>query len=926
MKGAGPGMTRTNRSSGAWLALLVLVLVPAFASGLGVDRPGARAAGPKATIPESSRSQTVLSESGRIVVRVRGPQGARVRIGVRSRRGADGAPKRRLARRVSRRLGGSGVVRVKLRLTRTGRQAVRRCEDLDLLPFARLNGSRRGRNAARSFAMSRDLTACAEGSGGGGGAPPAGDPPVEPPVDPGSGPEPQIYTGAPIDTSPAEMGPSDDACDFLDRSECLYPFPNDRFTAEDTTSDTGRRVDFDPLAMPRNQADVPVQPAEFNRSDGFSPGSSIIVKVPGLDTPAAFTQTGLVPQTDIARYADPAQSVVVIDTATDQRWPIWAELDSNPPERTTGNTADVTLIVRPAVNFTEGHRYVVALRNLKDGSGAAIAPSDAFRVYRDRLITTQPAVEERRAHMETLFSDLGAAGIGRGDLDLAWDFTVASRDNLSERMLHIRDDAFEQLGDTDLSDGIVQGSSPALSNLQVTDLTPAEDGRIAREVTGTVTVPCYMKPSCSPAGATFNYEAGTDPDRLPQQLPGNVASVSFTCILPRATVGGPIATGVRPSLYGHGLLGGQGEVGGGNVRAMAFEHKMMMCATDWYGFATTNVPNILLILQDISQFPLLGDGTQQGMLNFLYLGRAMIHPGGGFNANAAFQAPGGAGVVDTSELFYDGNSQGGILGGSLTAVAPDFERAVLGVPGMNYSTLLTRSVDFEPYAEGKFTETVCDALGLPVCPLPSDLPAGGLYDNYPDELERPLIFALLQMQWDRAEANGYAAHMTSDPLPNTPPHQVLLHAAFGDHQVANVAAEVEARTIGAGVYQPALPPGRHSDVDPFFGIPSITFPRPLASPYTGSALVDWDGGPIGFPGGSETPPAANVPPRPPAFGADPHSYPRNDVKARAQKSEFLRSNGRLANFCTTISNPVGATPTESGTPTPCYANGYGGPP
>ena len=39
-------------------------------------------------------------------------------------------------------------------------------------------------------------------------------------------------------------------------------------------------------------------------------------------------------------------------------------------------------------------------------------------------------------------------------------------------------------------------------------------------------------------------------------------------------------------------------------------------------------------------------------------------------------------LVRTGELVYDGNSQGGIMGGALTALAPDFQRAVLGVPGM----------------------------------------------------------------------------------------------------------------------------------------------------------------------------------------------------------------------------------------------------
>ena len=122
------------------------------------------------------------------------------------------------------------------------------------------------------------------------------------------------------------------------------------------------------------------------------------------------------------------------------------------------------------------------------------------------------------------------------------------------------------------------------------------------------------------------------------------------------------------------------------------------------------------------------------------------------------------------------------------AIAQDITRGVLGVPGMNYSLLLTRSIDFATYS-------------------------AILYPAYPNELQRPLLLALIQMLWDRSDPNGYAHHITTDPLPNTPPHKVLLHDAFGDHQVANVATEVEARTIGASIHQPAIAPGRHSDVD-----------------------------------------------------------------------------------------------------------------
>jgi hypothetical protein len=319
---------------------------------------------------------------------------------------------------------------------------------------------------------------------------------------------------------------------------------------------------------------------------------------------------------------------------------------------------------------------------------------------------------------------------------------------------------------------------------------------------------------------------------------------------------------------------------------MGDEHDMIMCATDWAGFSTSDVPVVVATLQDVSNFSKLVDRMQQGFLNFHFLGRALVHANG-FASNAAFQDAAGNSLIDTTRLFYDGNSQGGIMGGALTALAPDLNRAVLGVPGMNYSTLLQRSSDFAPYAEGKLLGVLDSSLEAIDTPL-------GLYDNYPNQLERPLLFALMQMLWDRGEANGYAHHMTTDPLPNTPAHTVLLHEAFGDHQVANITTEVEARTIGASIHQPALAPGRHADVAPYYDIPAIA-----AYPFAGSAYVVWDAG-------TPTPPTANVPPFSPAYGADPHGRPRATVAARQQKSDFLKVDGAVVDVCTGA--PCLATP------------------
>ena len=263
------------------------------------------------------------------------------------------------------------------------------------------------------------------------------------------------------------------------------------------------------------------------------------------------------------------------------------------------------------------------------------------------------------------------------------------------------------------------------------------------------------------------------------RLPGNTMVANYECIVRND------ATDARPALYGHGLLGEASEVDLPPQRAMVEDHDFIYCATDWKGMATEDVPNVGTILNDLSRFPTLTDRLQQGILNFLYLGRLMIHPDG-FDSDPTL-----GGKIDTRRLFYDGNSQGGIYGGTLTAVSPDVERSVLGVPAMNYSTLLQRSVDFDQYGEV-------------------------LYASYPKEIERPLLFSLIQQLWDRSDPNGYAQHMTLSPYPNTPLHSVLMQTAVGDHQVANVAADVEARTIGAQVREHPVAPGRSNDVAPFF--------------------------------------------------------------------------------------------------------------
>jgi hypothetical protein len=619
-------------------------------------------------------------------------------------------------------------------------------------------------------------------------------------------------------------------CDPLDDANCLFPFPSDWFTVADDETDTGKRVNFSSAVMPRNAGGVPMQFAAWNTNDGFSPGASIILRVPNVD----LAVTGAAPVTDIEQSLDADAPIVVINATTLQKHPVWAELDAN-----ATSEAGQTLIIRPAVNFDEAQRYVVALRQIKDGDGVLIAPDADFAAYRDDTPTGDPVKESRRGHMEDVFDVLADAGIARNDLYLAWDFTVASSRNITERLLFMRDDGFDRLG----------ADAPVFT---VTNVDEAiGDGRLFSIVDGTFEVERYV--NATTAGAVMVL----GPDGLPLHQPTPQVA-NFRCIIPLAAHAfhGSPAVPARASIYGHGLLGAHTEVSAGNVRNMANEHNFVFCATKWIGMSNEDVANAVAILGQLGNFPSFTDRLQQAMLNQLFLARLMIHPDG-FVSHAAFQDDFGDPVIDTSDVFYDGNSQGGIFGGTVMSIAQDITRGVLGVPGMNYSLLLTRSVDFDLYK-------------------------AIYYPAYPDELVRPLGLALIQMLWDRSEPNGYAHHMTDDPLPNTPPHEVLLHVAFGDHQVSNLATEIQARTIGASIHQPALAPARHSDVNPYFDIPAIP-----SYPFAGSALIIWDSG-------APTPPITNTPPY---DGDDPHSDPRNYSVARQQKSDFLQTGGAVTDVC-----------------------------
>ncbi|HVA73311.1 MAG TPA: hypothetical protein VNF71_01935 [Acidimicrobiales bacterium] len=734
-------------------------------------------------------------------------------------------------------------------------------------------------------------------------------------------------------------------CDPLVPQQCMLPYPDDWLTSYDPTSLTGRKLNLNPLAMPRNAEGKPIDPSSWNDwSDGFSAGAQILTVLPGVTKNADLVASGIPTDTSMSANAAPDTGVILLDADTGQTWPVWAEVDQYTSEAgllPAGAVGSVQqdLMIHPAENLLDGHRYIVALRHVHADDGTVVAPSPAFKAYRDG---TAGSLDPRTAHMNGIFADLSEAGWARSDLYLAWDFTTASTESVTSRLVSMRNDALGQLGQTtaDMKAGVVTPSSkaPAFTVSSVADYTTSQNPYVAREITGTFTVPCYVAPTCSPpvkcetltaptpAGTPFDDcpspgEFALDPTNLyatPSQVPGQTYQAGFICIVGQKGWGTAL---MRPVEYGHGLFGSDSEVTASPQEEMAGRFGMMYCATDWFGFADADIPNAVLALSDLSNFSLLIDRTLQGELNFLYLQRLMIHPDG-FASNGAFRYPGSsASFIDTSDVYYDGNSQGGIYGGTVCAISVDVKHCSLGVPGMDYAVLLPRSSDYVA------TSPLGPSSLLSITP---SNPTGGLgYSNlfdlfYPDQSERQLTLDLIQTLWDRADPNGYATHMTSTAsgglLPDTPDHQVLMQVAWGDHQVADVTAEDEARSIGAATFAPALDPSRlcggndpsgaycYSSSDPSWGLPAIT-----SDTYPGSAMVFFDAGPVGADQyGTDPPPPSDVPN---FTGGDPHEAPRRACAAQEQKSDFMAADGLVT---------LVAQPPSGLAPPPYFSGGWQG--
>lgn len=611
--------------------------------------------------------------------------------------------------------------------------------------------------------------------------------------------------------------------------DCLYPFPTNLWTRPDASLPGKLRVEIPDRALPTaygsDDPDAPVDFLSMFPADGFSVAPQIAVRIPGgLDDTNLVFHTG-----DLGAALAVSSPTLLVDAETGELQLHFAEIDPRPE-----HVDDRALILRPLKRLKAGHRYVVALHDLKRPDGSRVPAPKGFAALRDGKASGDVLERMSRYYDAHVFPVLGKLGLERKSLQLAWDFTTGTDEHTTRDMLAVREDLIRRLART----------PPAVLVDQVTD-NPETSQPVAREIRARLVVPLYL-------------DQYTPPSRLRRDARGlpeaaGTAEVPFTVRVPKSLMDGSHPRPGRIVQYGHGFFGSQAEARSDQVAKFANDLGVVVVAADWAGMSQVDSVIVLAdLLSEPSAAMRFTDRVHQGMANFIALARAAKTTLPELDALRVDGAP----VYDPDELYFYGISQGAILGATYLALSPDIDRSVLSVGGASFAFMMSRAAPFLPFRQGIET-------GLGSASSEADV----LKSVVPSSLKVQL---LLQTALDRIDPITYVPHLLGDTFPGGPAaRRVLYQTGIGDAAVPNLAAQLLVRSAGMPLLQPAA-----RDV---FGI------EQAAGPIDGSALVEYDFG-VAIP---------DVFADPPLDGNGVHEGVRRLPSANRQIDLFLRPNGLI---------------------------------
>jgi hypothetical protein len=591
------------------------------------------------------------------------------------------------------------------------------------------------------------------------------------------------------------------------------PFPSDRFTLRDRDQLTGRRISMpmpDCEAFPSDCAEL----SAVNMLDGFNPQPLIRVSFSGAIDPATVTSASmfLVLLSDFAEREDHERRAKPEVVGINQV--VW-----DPQTNTLHAQSDALL--------RQHSRYLLVLtRDLRDSAGDPVEGGDFARFGRgkDSGGSHDRALKE---YAEELFDALEKAGVRRRDVVAASVFTTRSVTSDVEKIREQIKAAtpapatFEiVIGSKDRAvfdfDEIIAGGftfaaqTNANPAARLTPTTTAFEGArsfapgpIASIAFGRFESPNYLGPGrFIPAVPTRTG--------IPQRF-GSDKDVYFNLLLPagpRPPNGWPVV------IFGHGLgahkeeglfaiAGRMASHGIASIGINAFAHGFgsqgkLTVATrsrgsftfleggrgiDQDGNGTIDASEGLAAASPLQLGINVADGFRQTVIDHMQLVRA-IEVGIDVDGD-------GVPDLDSSRIFYVGQSMGGIAGTIFMAVEPQVSAANLNVAGgsaldvLRLGNLRTSLTAFL----SRRTPNLFNA--------PNLAPLFGFNENIPLRNRPPVVNDVagamaLQVALDRAgwlsmtgNPAAYAVHLRQRPLEGMPAKDVFFQFARGDRTVPN---------------------------------------------------------------------------------------------------------------------------------------------
>jgi hypothetical protein len=545
-----------------------------------------------------------------------------------------------------------------------------------------------------------------------------------------------------------------DHCNPLGGQGCMLPWPSMAYATADSATATGFRLELPREAMPVNLDGIPIEPAVFNRWDGFSAIGPMLAIFP-----TGVSPDGLPSHRDPAASLAPGSPIVLLDLDTGERAPFFAEVDQTVKPR---DLAKAALIIRPLARLKTSGHYAVAIRNtVKDLAGAPLEPSPGFRALRDGDDLDHPRFGAVKQGAGKMFAALAAAGVAKGELVLAWDFRTAS-------------DAFIRSDLTTMRAAALPAIGPAGANVTFTTVTQPNTPQSFRRYTGTFTSPSFLTEGEADASVMRRDERG-----LPV-LQGTY-DARFAAIVPKC-MEDPQWQLPRPVVvFGHGLFGSaEGYLNDGFVAGIAEQQCVTIIAGDFIGLTERQLSVAPLAVNDFNKGPQIADKLAQSIIDFIALASAVRGPMAKSDAFEVNRGSGPEAVIDPGKVFYVGGSLGGIMGNTFMAYDPNLTRGVLAVPGGNWSMLLERSTAWS---------------------ILLNVHQGAYPDPEVHQLNLALAFG---MGMEPVDPMTTAAHVIKDPLFGNPVKNILIWYALGDSLVTNISTEMIAREMGIPLLGPTV--------------------------------------------------------------------------------------------------------------------------